>query len=209
MTLNWILSLKKINIDKFLILCLDQDLFNFLAHKGYLDNLFMVPSDWHEFKLTQYMTVWNTKEFDTLMHARTQIIHKLLKLNVTLLFTDLDIVWLNQNVLEHVQFIFRQTSVDVLFSISEVYVRKVWYCMGFYYVKPTTFTIELFADLIKYQRQNPQRNDEENLNSMVDLKRKYKKTDKIGLTIYYISYLLFTNDSKLLILIINTDSDFF
>jgi hypothetical protein len=179
MTLNWILSLKKVNIDKFLILCLDQDLFNFLAHKGYMDNLFMVPSDWHQFKLTQYLVVWNTKEFDAIMHARTQIIHKLLNLNVTLLFADSDIVWLNQNVLEHVQFIFQQTSVDVLFSISEVNKRKVWYCMGFYYVKPTAFTIKLFADLIEYQRQKPHISDEDLLNSMIDLR--YKKTDKIGI----------------------------
>ena len=98
------------------------------------------------------MTVWNTKEFDALMHARTQIIHKLLKFNVTLMITDMDIVWLNRNVLEHVQLIFRQTSADILFSISEVNVRKVWYCMGFYYVKPTTFTIRLFADLIDEDR---------------------------------------------------------
>lgn len=180
MTLNWILSLKKININRFLIICLDQDLFNFFAHKGFIDNLLLVPDDWHDYEVTKYFTVWKTREHIELNQARIQIIHKLLKLNVTLLLADVDIVWLNENFLEHVQYIFKQTSADVLFSISEIKLRKVWYCIGFYYIKPSPFTIELMLDLLDFQHENPQRTVEQNLNAMVDQLQKYKNTDKIG-----------------------------
>ena len=187
-TLNWILSLKKIKINKFLVICLDQELANYLSHKGYIGNILLAPPDWHGFDLTSHYTLWNTEEFNKIMHARLKIMQKLLEFNVTLLFSDSDVVWLNENVLSHIEFIYQQSNAEIIFSlIPEINLphiiaekKKYWYCIGFFYVKPNLFTHQLFVDVLEYQRLNPNLSEEQNLNLMFYQMPKYKQSNKIG-----------------------------
>jgi hypothetical protein len=56
-TVNWIASLARHNLTKFVVLCLDEETLLFLASGGYLDHVALVPRDWFVY-IYIYKVIW-------------------------------------------------------------------------------------------------------------------------------------------------------
>jgi hypothetical protein len=91
-TLNWILNLKKLNINKFLVFCYDKEVFDYFESKGYKENLIKLPKEWSNSKLVREIKVFESKEKFKILRAKFHILNELLKQNHNILFSDSDVV---------------------------------------------------------------------------------------------------------------------
>ena len=145
LTLNWIESMQKINFNRFVLFCLDFWLYDILVEKGYKNNLAMVPAKWIDFKINPSLV--------TFIQAKVQILHQLLKLNFNLMFSDVDVVWLNKNILLHIGYIFKYTSAEIIIA-QDQQPNDFFYNMGLFYIKSSIFSKELFLKLIQEMQKN-------------------------------------------------------
>jgi hypothetical protein len=146
MTLNWIASLLKTRRTKFVVFCYDEDLLIYLAERGYRGNVALVPTTWLQFNLTK--DVYNERvkeEFDRLVQSRMVIWSRLASRGRSFLFCDADLVFLSEHVFANVQFNYKNSFADILFSIGRPVPRFVIYNTGFFYATPTEFVKSLFG----------------------------------------------------------------
>jgi hypothetical protein len=148
MTLNWMVSLIRTNHTKFLVFCFDEELLLFLAERGYKENVVLTPPDWLEFEIDKQFGKgkFNRFQFIQLMYSRVSIWQKLAASSVTFLFSDPDVVFVNNYVLENVQFYYNNSYADILFMSGRAY-RFVRYNTGFLYATPTKFVVDLFNEI--------------------------------------------------------------
>jgi hypothetical protein len=154
LTLNWITNLYKLGFNKFVVFCFDQELYEFLSEKGYKNNLAIVPSNWLDFKVSKSFLNWGSKDYNQITQAKPQIWYQLLKLKLNIFFSDPDVVWLNEHIIDHLKFIYEYSTADLLFSLDNNR-KSVTYNTGLFTAKCTPYSIDLFLNLINEQRKNP------------------------------------------------------
>ena len=93
-TLNWIIHLEKLNINKFIVFCYDTAIFNFLKEKKHANNLVMVPSEWLDYKISSSYSNWESSDYKKITQSKTNIWYHLAKLGHNFIFSDPDVVWL-------------------------------------------------------------------------------------------------------------------
>ena len=161
--LNWILNLKRLDFNKFIVFCFDTKVFDYLKAKGYANQLLMVPDEWLDAKLAANYTNFNTNDYNNIVRAKSHVWFQMLKHNHHILYSDPDVVnkflilemyfyffsffysiyskkaWLNKNIVDHLEFLIQYSSAQALFSRDFNQFNT-----GFFVVKSTPFTIKLF-----------------------------------------------------------------
>ncbi len=102
------------------------------------------------------------------------------------LFLFLFQIWFNKNIPEYLQFLFDYSPAQAFFSKD-----FQQYNTGFFAVKSTLFTRNLFAELLQFQRQNPNENEQNLFNQLL-----FRTTRTNSLKINELEFLdplLFTN----------------
>jgi hypothetical protein len=149
-TMNWIESLKRTDQDdKFLVFAIDQGVVDHLVSVGYGDQVTLIPDAWFHVRLASDFAKWQSTDYRPITHAKSLVVERLLYLNVTVWFTDVDIVFLSpfirQTMLVELS---QKPNTQMLFS-QEVDLRTV--NSGFYMMKPTNLTKQLMRIVVTEQ----------------------------------------------------------
>jgi hypothetical protein len=115
-TLNWIIHLEKLNMNKFIVFCYDNEIFSLLKEKGYANRIAMVPREWLDFNISSTFSSWSSIEYNKIVQSKTNIWYHLAKLSHNFIFSDPYVVWLNKNILKHLDFLFKHSYAHALFS---------------------------------------------------------------------------------------------
>jgi hypothetical protein len=92
-THNWILNMKKLDLNKFLVFCYDKKVFDYFKTKGFEKNFVEVPNEWvHSVKLTDNFVSFGSKEYIKIVRAKSNVWYELLRKNHSILFSDPDVV---------------------------------------------------------------------------------------------------------------------
>jgi len=153
LTLNWIESLQKINFTRYVLFCLDLKLFDYLTEKGYGNHLVKVPSAWIDFEITPYFATWAKTDYNHITQAKVHIWYQLLELNINFLFSDPDVVWLDKNIILHIQTIFKYSLAEIAMAQDQE-PSDFFYNTGLFYAKSTHFCKQLFLKLIQEIRKD-------------------------------------------------------
>jgi len=153
-TLNWMTSLEMNQFNKFVVFSYDDELIQFLSEKGYANRTIKIPNFLLEKNVTTDSSDFMTPNFLALVQSRSKLFLKLLELGIAFLFSDVDTVWMSNRVVEYVEFVYKHSYAEILFSEDTVS-RRNHYNTGFFYATPTNFTINLYKMLIDEQRKNP------------------------------------------------------
>jgi hypothetical protein len=165
MTLNWIASLLRTGHTKFVVFCYDTDLLISLAEIGFRANVALVPTSWLEFSLTKNVYNENIKqEFDQMMQSRVAVWYQIALRDRSFLFSDADLVFLSEHVLENVLFNYKNSVADIIFSVGRPIPRFIIYNTGFFYATPTEFVKSLFKQLLDEAKKIT---DQQALNDMI------------------------------------------
>lgn len=157
-TLNMLLSLKEINLDKELnVYCLDNESYEYLGEKGF--NSFKVET---KYKITNKPTQFGTTEFNTFMFYKMKVIKDSLINNDLVLYTDGDVVFKK----DFTDSLSKFQNLD-LKAIKDFDIKnpnKVSICAGFMILK-SNFKIKRLINPNIISKKNFQIQDQELINS--------------------------------------------
>ncbi|RNA14220.1 glycosyltransferase family 77 [Brachionus plicatilis] len=153
LTLNWILSLEKINIKKFVIFSFDKEFVDYLFSKGYKDNVVKIPKNWIYLSVDKSPASFLSTNYYAITQAKTNVIYKLLILNQKFIFSDVDCVWLNKAVLNYVSLIMKHSKAHMIYA-QDFVDGQPYFNTGFFYGTPTNFTKNLYYMMSKMQEHN-------------------------------------------------------
>ncbi|ORY91080.1 nucleotide-diphospho-sugar transferase-domain-containing protein [Syncephalastrum racemosum] len=147
---NWIESLKRTNEDKFLVFCLDDKLYTHLVNAGYEAHAAHIPESWFHQDVPAAFEEYYTPKYRAITHAKTLVVQRLLYLDVTVFFSDVDIVWLRPRMREYVKtFLDIRRETHVIFQQEGLDERQV--NTGFFMMRPTYEMKRLLAETIYIQ----------------------------------------------------------
>jgi hypothetical protein len=190
-TLNWIFSLKRINLTKFVVFCFDNQLFDYLIKNGYKENVLMVPTDWIDYKLTLKAANWSSKDYNHIVQSKVNVWYYLLKNDRNIIFSDPDVVFINENILTYSQFLFNYSRAHILISQDQE-PGYPFYNTGFFFAKSTKFSKNLFLNLIQKQLRQKDRSASNN-NEQYVLFKMLKQTNFNDSRILGLDPFLFAN----------------
>ncbi|CAO3688738.1 unnamed protein product [Umbelopsis ramanniana] len=151
-TLNWIESLKRCNIDKFLVFAIDDKLVETLSEAGYGDKVVTIPEDWFHVPVSKNLMSWDDlNTYLPMTHSKSLVVERLLYQNITVWFSDVDIVFLSPhiydfllhklNIRKTTHAVFQQRGVKDNNDINS----------GFFLMKPTDLTKHIISESISIQ----------------------------------------------------------
>jgi len=173
MLMNWIASLEMNGYHRWVVLCVDFQLYSFLVEHGYADNAVVVPRQWVHKDITALESQYKQPGFVDLMQAKVLIIIELLKLDVHLFYLDVDIVFCSPHVVDHIVFDDLYVNTDFLYMVDVHEMERVNYiskyklleltfrvlrleltCLllidgGFWLARPTNRMIEFFKEVFE------------------------------------------------------------
>ncbi|RNA06245.1 glycosyltransferase family 77 [Brachionus plicatilis] len=153
LTLNWIISLKRINITKFVIFSFDQDFVNYLISKGYKDNVLDLPKSWMHLSVDKTSANFLSKNYYAITQAKTNVVFKLLNLNQKFIFSDVDCVWLNRAIFNYAELIAKNSKAHLIYA-QDFGKNQAYYNTGFFFATPTDFSKKLYLMMTKLQEQD-------------------------------------------------------
>ncbi|KAI8384408.1 nucleotide-diphospho-sugar transferase-domain-containing protein [Radiomyces spectabilis] len=164
---NWIESLKRTGEDKFLIFCLDDQLYHHLAEAGYENHASVIPEAWLHQEIEAGFEEYYTKKYRAITHAKTLVVQQLLYLDVKVLFSDVDIVWTRPRMREYIHtFLEIRHETHVMFQ-QEGFDQKV-VNSGFYIMRPSDEMKRLLAETIYLQDTNEGMTQQGAMNAALD-----------------------------------------
>ncbi|KAI9469298.1 nucleotide-diphospho-sugar transferase-domain-containing protein [Zychaea mexicana] len=165
---NWIESLKRTNEgDKFIMFCLDDQMYEHMVAAGYEKNAATIPDNWFHDQVEAGFEEYYSKKYRIITHAKTLIVQQLLYLDVTVLFSDVDIVWLRPRMREFIHTFFQmrgQTHVAYQQEGSDQRVVN----SGFYMMRPSDVTKRLLAETIYLGDTNKDYTQQGAMNAALD-----------------------------------------
>ncbi|KAG2219572.1 hypothetical protein INT45_002530 [Circinella minor] len=149
-TYNWIESLKKTGVDKFLVFCLDDKLYKHMVNAGYEENAATIPASWLDLDVAAGFEDYFSPKYRIITHAKTLVVQRLLYLDVTVFFSDVDIVFLRPRMIEFVKtYMDIRPETHVIFQQEGLDTRQV--NSGFYLIKPEYDMKRMLAQTIYLQ----------------------------------------------------------
>ncbi|KAI8074795.1 nucleotide-diphospho-sugar transferase-domain-containing protein [Gongronella butleri] len=149
-TLNWIESLKRTKLDKkYMVFAIDDELVDIMKQHGYEDHVVRIPDDWFHAKLSSDFSVWEGKGYAPITHAKSLVVERLLYMDITVWFSDVDIVFTNAAVYDYLVMKLnspRKKHTEMLFSQET---EEEILNSGFYLMRPTLTAKRVLADSIK------------------------------------------------------------
>ena len=92
---NWITSLEKTGHEKYVVFCIDEDLYTHLKATGYESHASKIPAEWFHKPIEAAFSDYYSPTYAAITHAKTLVVQRLLYLGITVFFSDVDIVWLS------------------------------------------------------------------------------------------------------------------
>jgi hypothetical protein len=149
---NWILSLKRIRLDKFVVICGDSQMLSFINDIGYENSTVLVPHEWllHPTEINNCDT-WDQK----FAESKASIWYHLLALNQSFIHSDPDTVWINNRIHIHLDNKLKRSYANILFALDSTS-RILSYNTGFFCANATLFVKDLFARVLDEQKRTMQ-----------------------------------------------------
>ncbi|KAI9303596.1 nucleotide-diphospho-sugar transferase-domain-containing protein [Cunninghamella echinulata] len=164
---NWIESLKKTGEDKFLILCLDERLYQHLILSGYEQHAATIPDTWIHQPIEAGFEEYYSQKYRIITHAKTLVVQQLLYLDINVIFSDVDVVWLKPRIREYLYtFLEIRETTDVVFQQEGSEQKEV--NTGFYIMRPTDNMKRLLAATIYLGDQDKGLTQQGALNKALD-----------------------------------------
>ncbi|KAI8584409.1 hypothetical protein K450DRAFT_219742 [Umbelopsis ramanniana AG] len=154
-TLNWIESLKRCDIDKFMVFAIDSELVETLSAAGYENNVIAIPDDWFHTPVSNSLISWgNMHDYLPVTASKSLVVEHLLYLNITVWFSDVDIVFLSPNIYEYLLHKFRiRPATDALFQQRGIKDNND-INSGFFIMKPTDLMKHIISTSISVQDED-------------------------------------------------------
>ncbi|KAG2185927.1 hypothetical protein INT43_002365 [Umbelopsis isabellina] len=151
--LNWIESLRRSEITKYLVFAIDQDLVDAMTEAGLGDHVVLIPDDWRHVQLSGDFAKWKSNDYTPITHAKSLIVERLLYLDVTVWFSDVDIVFTSPHIYTHLMWNLKsRVHVDMVFSQETV---QTSINSGFYIMRPTETSKRVIGRTIDIQDRIP------------------------------------------------------
>jgi hypothetical protein len=136
--LNWIKSLHRCNLTKFVVLSHDLQLVEFLKETNYGSQVALVPRKWytnpHNIRIRPNSTLWlEGDEFNLIDAFKFHIVKQLISRDRSIVFSEPDAVWMSEHALEHLQLKMAHSLASVAFAQLAQRERRVGLSAGFFY----------------------------------------------------------------------------
>jgi hypothetical protein len=120
MVLNWIESLHRTGIQRFIVFCLDSKVHELLTAKGFAKNAVRIPQSWSE-DFSAEFAEFGKGDYNGVMFTKIQVVLNLLShYNVSVVYSDVDIVFLSSHILGHLQFDDPHRVIDFRYMVDDV-----------------------------------------------------------------------------------------
>jgi hypothetical protein len=149
--LNWILHMEKHKYTKFVVFSFDQALVDYLVEKGYRNSVILVPNKWLVYNLTTNFSNYGQEAYIQMVKSKTSVWDRLLVRNHSFLYSDPDVVWLSEHIIDHIKFQYEHSFAEILFS-QDLMKRTPFCNTGFFLATPTPFVKALFTTMLNHQR---------------------------------------------------------
>lgn len=161
-TLNWIESLKRTKQDdKFLVFSIDQELQQILSEHGYADHVVEIPESWYHKQLSSDFSKWLDSTYTPITHGKTLVVERLLYLDITVWFSDVDIVFTSPFIYDYLtaKLSSRKAANRTKSELTELLIsqerEQSLVNSGFYIMRPTDTNKRLLDDTIRIQDNEP------------------------------------------------------
>lgn len=152
-TRNWIESLKRSEISKYLVFAIDQELVDAMTELGLGDHVVLIPEEWRHVQLSGDFAKWKTTSYTPITHAKSLIVERLLYLDVTVWFSDVDIVFTSPHIYSHLMWNLKsRKNVHMVFSQET---QQTSINSGFYIMRPTDVSKRVMGRSIDIQDRIP------------------------------------------------------
>jgi Nucleotide-diphospho-sugar transferase len=154
-TLNWIESLRRCNIDRFLVFAIDSQLVDTLSAAGYERNVVAIPEDWFHVPVSDGLMSWgNLNKYLPVTHSKSLVVEHLLYMNVTVWFSDVDVVFLSPHIYSYLLHKLRiRPATEALFQQRGIKDNND-INSGFFIMKPTDLTKHIISTSISVQDED-------------------------------------------------------
>ena len=116
LTLNWILSLERTKHEKYVVLSFDTELIDFLTNKGYGEHVVLIPRSWYRNDVGKDRGDFGTKTYREVGDAKSNICFKLLALNQEFIYSDVDLVWMHERVIDYAKIVQLSNRAHLVYS---------------------------------------------------------------------------------------------
>lgn len=96
-------AMRQRQYNKFFVVCLDTNVYDYLRKWLPETHVVMAPARWRAMLKSQQVekeAVWDTEAFFTLSQTKTVVAYHLLAYGFNLIFTDVDLVWISERMIE-------------------------------------------------------------------------------------------------------------
>ncbi|RUS24033.1 nucleotide-diphospho-sugar transferase-domain-containing protein, partial [Jimgerdemannia flammicorona] len=163
-TLNWIASLKRTNVNMFLVFCIDADAYQALVDAGYVANAVKIPWAWyHRIVPSSKFEEYREGSYNSITHAKSLVVERLLHMDIIVVFSDVDIVWLSPRILDFLTTMW-QVRGETLMLFSQEGFDRTTINSGFYLMRPANTTMRLMHETITIQDSEPEMTQQQAMN---------------------------------------------
>lgn len=159
LTQNFVESLRRIHVRKFLIVCLDTRIFSKLSDTPLRRHIALVPEEWITFASASEFALYGSDPYNKLMQTKMEVVLRLMQHNFSVLYSDVDIVWLSPYVIDYLGLIASGSAELIILDDGTDELN-----CGYFMVKPTENTLRLISETIQLEELNPTLNDQNALN---------------------------------------------
>ena len=170
-TLNWVESLRRTGYQQYLIFCIDDAQFDTLSEHGLGDHAVRIPPEWFHVHVSANFESYGGLAYKAITHAKSLVVEWLLHMNVTVVFSDVDIVILKPHILDYLRTRFHsRPGTIMLFSVEFEHKSGNVVNSGFYAMRPSNTSRWVIRETISVQDRNPdQKSQQEALNIAVKM----------------------------------------
>ncbi|CEG69514.1 hypothetical protein RMATCC62417_05576 [Rhizopus microsporus] len=167
-TLNWIKSLKKCGLDdKFVVFAIDEKMVELLTDAGYSRNVVLIPDTWYHKQLSGEFEGWKSEGYTPITHAKSLVVERLLYADITVWFSDVDIVFTSPHIYEYLTMKLNSRKVRTETLFSQETEQKI-VNSGFYIMRPTLMNKRILDSSIYIQDKEPKVTQQGAINRVLD-----------------------------------------
>ncbi|RUS24927.1 nucleotide-diphospho-sugar transferase-domain-containing protein [Jimgerdemannia flammicorona] len=151
-TLNWAESLRRSGYRRYLVFCIDDKLYDALSSRGLESHAVRIPQDWFHVEVSSMFETYRAANYRAITHAKSLVVERLLHANITVLFSDVDIVVLRPRMLDYLRArLHSRLGTEMFFTIENERNPANVVNSGFYIMKPTKTSLRVIAETIAIQ----------------------------------------------------------
>ncbi|CAO3595549.1 unnamed protein product [Absidia cylindrospora] len=150
---NWIQSLERTHEERYVVVCLDQALYNHIYKAGYGNHAFVIPASWSHYSVSNELVNYPSHDYRMITFTKTVVVQHILHLDISAFYSDVDVVWKRPRARDYVRKLMdiREGNTHVLFQQDDEKQQQV--NTGFFLMRPTPVMKRFIADTIYIQEQ--------------------------------------------------------